>query len=293
MRLTQVQRRTRAGICFLIPWLIGIVFFFIIPMFQSFWYSISEAEITEGGANFIYTGFDQYRRFFIEDSLFIRELANSIGSMLLTVAVIMFFSLFMANILVQEFKGRLLARVIFFLPFIIASGMVIAIIKGDVYSGDMMDTAQSSTLQITVLQNILLSVNLSSNVINTIVTMFNTLFEISWKCGLQILIFMSGLQSISPSVKEAARIEGATGWEYFWKVAFPMITPMIQLCLVYSIIDSFTDYSNTIIKRIYNLNNSFELAASSALAWIYYGVIFLIIGIVFLALRKKIFYYND
>ena len=123
--------------------------------------------------------------------------------------------------------------------------------------------------------------------------MFNTLFEISWKCGLQILIFMSGLQSISPSVKEAAKIEGATGWEYFWKVAFPMITPMIQLCLVYSIIDSFTDYSNSIIRRVYNLNNSFELAASSALAWIYYGVIFIIVGIVFLALRKKIFYYND
>ncbi|MBQ4153036.1 MAG: sugar ABC transporter permease [Oscillospiraceae bacterium] len=293
MRLTQVQRRTRAGICFLIPWLIGIVFFFIIPMCQSFWYSISEAEITDGGANFIYTGFEAYEHFFIEDSLFIRELVNSIGSMLLSVAAIMFFSLFMANILVQKFRGQLLARVIFFLPFIIASGMVISIIKGDVYSGDIMDTAQSSTLQITVLRNILLSINLDNNVINTIVTMFNTLFEITWKCGLQILIFMSGLQSISPSIKEASKIEGATGWEYFWKVAFPMITPMVQLCLVYSIIDSFTDYSNTIIKRIYELNNSFELASSSALAWIYYGIIFIIVGIAFLVMRKKIFYYND
>ena len=293
MRLTQAQRRARAGVAFLIPWLIGIVFFFLIPMGQSFWYSISEAEITEDGANFLYTGFAQYQRFFLEDSLFIRELAGAVGNMLLTVAVIMFFSLFMATALEQEFRGRLLARVVFFLPFIIASGLVLSILKGDVYSADRMDAARSATVEITVLRNILMSVNLSENVINTIVTMFNTLFEISWKCGLQILIFMSGLQSISPSVKEAARIEGATGWEFFWKVAFPMITPMVQLCLVYSIIDSFTDYSNPIIRRIYDLNNAFELAASSALAWIYYGAVFLLVGLVFALLRKKIFYYTD
>lgn len=292
-QLNQTQRRSLAGVAFLIPWLIGIVYFFLIPMVKSFWYSISTAEINEGGAEFLYTGFEQYEYFFLKDSMFIRELANNIGNMLLSVAIIIFFSLFMANILVQKFKGRTLARTIFFLPFIISSGMVLAVIKGDVYSGDIFNTAQSSTVQITILRNILLSVNLSDSVINTIMTLFNSLFEITWKCGLQILIFMSGLQSISPSVKEAAKIEGASGWEYFWKVAFPIITPITQLCLIYSIIDSFTDYSNSIIKRIYNLNNSFELAASSALAWIYYGVIFLIVGIVFLMLRKAIFYYDD
>ena len=117
MRLTQMQRRSRAGVLFLIPWLIGIVFFFFVPICQSFWYSISDAEITEGGAEFIFRGFDQYQRFFIEDSLFVRTLATSIGDMLLTVVMIMFFSLFIANILVQEFRGRLLARTIFFMPF--------------------------------------------------------------------------------------------------------------------------------------------------------------------------------
>jgi ABC-type sugar transport system permease subunit len=213
--------------------------------------------------------------------------------MLLSVSMVMFFSLFMANILVQNFRGQKLARTIFFLPFIVASGMVIAVIKGDVYSGDIMSTVQSSELQITVLRNILLSINLSDSVITTITTMFNSLFQISWKCGLQILIFMSGLQSISPSIKEASKMEGATGWEYFWKVAFPMISPIFQLNLVYSIIDSFTDYSNTIIKRIYNLSNNLDLSGSSALAWIYFGTIFIIIGLVFLLLRKKIFYYND
>ena len=293
MHLTQTQKRSLAGVAFLIPWLIGIVYFFLIPMIKSFWYSISKAEITEGGAKFLYTGFEQYEYFFLKDSMFIRELANTIGNMLLSVAIIIFFSLFMANILVQKFKGRTLARTIFFLPFIISSGMVLAVIKGDVYSGDIFNTAQSSTVQITILRNILLSINLSDSVINTIMTLFNSLFEITWKCGLQILIFMSGLQSISPSVKEAAKIEGASGWEYFWKVAFPIITPITQLCLIYSIIDSFTDFSNSIIKRIYNLNNSFELAASSALAWIYYGIIFVIVGAVFLMLRKVIFYYDD
>lgn len=291
-RMRQSSRRAWAGFCFTIPWVIGIVCFFIIPMIQSFWYSISDTQIQETVVS-TFVGFEQYERFFFNDANFLRSLLEEIGTMLLSVAMVMFFSLFMANILVQEFRGRLLARTIFFLPFIVASGMVIAIIKGDVYSGDILSTAQSSTLQITVLRNILMSINLSDSAINTITGMLNSLFDISWKCGLQILIFMSGLQSISPSIKEAAKIEGATGWEYFWKVAFPMITPIFQLCLVYSIIDSFTDYSNAIISRIYELNNSLELSASSALAWLYFGIIFLIIGIVFLLVRRKIFYYND
>ena len=292
MRLRQSSKRAWVGFCFTIPWVIGIIFFFIIPMIQSFWYSISDTKIQETVVS-TFVGFDQYKRFFFEDSNFLRDLLAEVGTMLLSVAMVMFFSLFMANILVQEFRGRLLARTIFFLPFIVASGMVIAIIKGDVYSGDILSTAQSSTLQITVLRNILLSINLSDTVINTITSMLNSLFDISWKCGLQILIFMSGLQSISPSIKEASKIEGATGWEYFWKVAFPMITPIFQLCLVYSIIDSFTDYSNKIISRIYDQNNSLELSASSALAWLYFGIIFLVIGLVFLLIRRKIFYYND
>ena len=292
MQLSHAKKHSLIGFSFTIPWVIGAVYFFIIPMFESFWYSVTDIEIGET-VKYTYKGFNEYIRFFLEDSLFIRSLFSNIINMLLSVTMVMFFSLFMANILVQNFRGQKLARTIFFLPFIIASGMVIAVIKGDVYSEDIVSTAQSSELQITVLRNILLSINLSDNIVTTITNMFNSLFEISWKCGLQILIFMSGLQSNSPSNKEASKKEGATSWEYFWKVAFPMISPIFQLNLVYSIIDSFTDYSNTIIKRIYNLSNSLDLSGSSALAWIYFGVIFLIIGLVFLLLRRRIFYYNN
>lgn len=292
MRLKQASKRSIVGFSFTIPWVIGVIYFFIIPMIQSFIYSITDIDIQKT-VDYTFKGFGAYQRFFIEDSLFIRTLFNTVFGMLLSVSMVMFFSLFMANILVQKFHGQKLARTIFFLPFIVASGMVIAVIKGDVYSADIINTTQSSQFQITVLRNILHSINLSNGLITTITNMLNSLFEISWKCGLQILIFMSGLQSISPSIKEAAKMEGATGWEYFWKVAFPILTPIFQLNLVYSIIDSFTDYSNVIIKRIYNLSASQELSESTALAWIYFGIIFLIIGLVFLLIRRRIFYYND
>lgn len=292
MRMDQAKRRAWVGFLFTAPWVVGVICFFLIPMAQSFWYSISDADIAET-VTFTYKGFEEYKRFFLEDSLFIRTLFETVGGMLLSVVMVMFFSLFMANVLVQDFKGQKAARTVFFLPFIVASGMVIAVIKGDVYSGDIVSTAQSSQFQITVLRNILLSVNLSAGAVGAITKMLNSLFEISWKCGLQILIFMSGLRSISPSVREAAKMEGATGWEYFWKVALPMISPIVQLNLIYTIIDSFTDYSNVIIKRIYTLSNDIDLSGSTALAWIYFGVIFVIIALAFLLIRKKIFYYND
>ena len=124
-------------------------------------------------------------------------------------------------------------------------------------------------------------------------SIINSLFEIAWKCGIQILIFMSGLAAIPPQVKEAASIEGATGWEFFWKISLPMISPIIQINLIYSIIDSFTDYSNSMIQRIYKLTSELNYSYSSTLSWIYFGIIFIITGIVFLIINKKTFYYVD
>lgn len=155
------------------------------------------------------------------------------------------------------------------------------------------EMAQSSQLQLTIFRNILASANLNADISATLESMLNGMLNVSWKCGLQIVIFMTALRNISASVREAATIEGATGWEYFWKIAFPMISPVFQLNLIYSIIDSFTDYSNDIVAWIDGLASSIELTASTTLACIYYGIIFVIIGVLFLLLRKRVFYYTD
>ena len=99
-----------------------------------------------------------------------------------------------------------------------------------------------------------------------------------------MLIFLAGLQSISPAIYEACRIDGATAWETFWKITFPMISPMILVNAVYTIIDSFTTESNvvmTFISSVYEKPDGDVL--SSAMSWIYFliviGIIALFAGI--------------
>ncbi len=289
MSLNHRTRRSLAGFLFTVPWLIGVLVFFIAPMGLSFLFSIFDVDPVT--FEFTYIGFGQYREFFVGNADFAPLLVESVRNMLLSVVMVMFFSLFIANILVKKFRGALFFQTIFFLPFIVATSLVIHIITGDMAAeGEM---AQSSQLQLTIFRNILASANLNADISATLESMLNGMLNVSWKCGLQIVIFMTALRNISASVREAATIEGATGWEYFWKIAFPMISPVFQLNLIYSIIDSFTDYSNDIVAWIDGLASSIELTASTTLACIYYGIIFVIIGVLFLLLRKRVFYYTD
>ena len=294
MRVKGLKRQTKTslvGFAFILPWLIGAILFFMIPMVLSFVFSINK--VNPETFEFTYIGFEQYKDFFVKDASFLPTLLTSVRDMLLSVVLVMFFSMFIARVLVDHFKGRVFFQTIFFLPFILSSSLVFYKVIGDQYMGDVAGSTQSFMFQLTLLRDILESANLGSDITNTVVSMLDSMLNISMKCGLQIVVFMAGLRNISESVKEAAKIEGATEWEYFWKIAFPLISPVFQLNLIYSIIDSFTDYNNPIVGYIEGYAHSLELTKSTALAILYYTLVFAIIGIVLLLMRKKIFYYVD
>lgn len=286
-------KKSIAGFLFTLPWLLGCINFFIIPFAQSLVFTFNKI-VPNNGVTYEFQGLKNYKYILFSDVLFLQTLASTIGNMFISVLLVIVFSLFIASILNQKFKGRLLARAIFFLPVIIASGVVISIIKGDIFAQTtLQNQAVNSQFQLTVLQNILYTTNINTQTINSLMQILNSLFEIAWKCGIQILIFMAGLQAIPHQIKEAASIEGATSWEFFWKITLPMITPIIQINIIYTIIDNFTDYSNPMIQRIYSLTRSFSFSYSATIAWIYFSIIFIIVGIVFVLLNKKTFYYVD
>ncbi|MBE6903060.1 MAG: sugar ABC transporter permease [Ruminococcaceae bacterium] len=286
-------KNRRAAFLFTVPFLIGFVFFFFIPIFRSIIMSVSKVTL-ENGIQYDFIGFENYQYLFNKDPSFIPNLGNTIIGILSELFLIIIFSFFIANILTQNFKGRLLARAIFFLPVIIASGVIMGYITGDANSQEIMQSATKtgSQFQATVMQNILLNANMSSDIVNIIISTLNNIFEIPWKSGIQILIFMSGLQAISPSIKEAAKVEGATGWEFFWKITFPLLMPVLELNIIYSIIDGFTDLSNPIVKQIFEYSSKLDYSYSSTIAWTYFAIIFVIIVAVYLSIRKKSDIYN-
>lgn len=291
MQIKQQTRNTLSGWLFVTPWCIGTFCFFLIPFALSFVFSIFE--VNPADLSFSYIGFEEYKAFFVEDAEFVPTLFGSVGETVVNVAMIVFLSLFIANILVQNFKGRTFFRAVFFMPFIISTSIALQIIKGDSSLGDVVNNTQSAELQLDLLQTMFASTNMNSEIIDTIMTVLNSILNVSWKCGLQITLFMSGLQNIPTSVKEASQIEGATAWEYFWKVAFPMVSSVFQLALIYSIIDCFVDTANPIVGRINALSQGLHLTTSSAMACLYYGIVFVIVAVVFGIMYKKGFTYSN
>lgn len=123
-------------------------------------------------------------------------------------------------------------------------------------------------------------------------TMTSDILNLVWKCGIQIIIFLSALQGIPTSAKEAAAIEGATSWEFFWKITLPYVSPMILVNLVYTIIDTFTDPTNVVMEQVLTVQDDWKYGFSAAMAWSYFAIVLIAVGIIF-SIMNKIVYYDD
>lgn len=243
-----------------------------------------------------WAGWSNYRYAFLSDPIYIRTWVESLQNMAYEVPIIVIYSLFIAVLLNQKFRGRTLARAIFFLPVIVASGIIMTIFRNDVFASSIrIGNAQAAYIfQSTGLQELLLEAGVHYRIVQYFTEIINRIFDLTWKSGVQILLFLAGLQTIPASLYEASDVEGCTAWEGFWKITFPMISPIILVNVVYSVIDAFTDYSNTIMQMIYNVGYvQLRYAYSATIAWLYFISIFLIIGLVNFILSKKIFYMVD
>ena len=289
------QQQARAGWLFISPFIFGVCMFFIIPMIKSIWYSFTDVQFVLGGTITKWNDFANYIMAFRGDVDFLPMLGTALGDILWQVPVIIIFSMFIALILNQKFVGRIFARAVFFLPVIVTSGIIISIINNDYYAGQVEQGGQTASMfSVGSIQTILMNSGFSDELIELFVTIADNIFNITWKSGVQILLFLAGLQSVPGQLYEAAKVEGATAWETFWKITFPMITPQIIINVTYSVIDSFTDYQNKVMQYVYNLGFfQMRYGYSSAVAWIFFVCILVILGVVNFALNKIAFYQVD
>jgi ABC-type sugar transport system permease subunit len=293
-RLSLTQKRAMMGYLFVLPFIIGLITFLLVPMVKSFMFSISSLKLVEGGYSLIPVGLFNYNSAWNVHGTYRRDLIEALIAMATNVPLIIIFSFFAANLLNQKFRGRSLARAIFFLPVIVTSGIILVVESGDLLQSAMGITQleeQEGAFRAVELARLLLRSRLSPVFIDYIISAVDRIYEVVSASGVQILIFLAGLQSIPPSLFEASNIEGATGWENFWKITFPMVSPLILVNTVYSIIDALTNSSNTVITLIRNIafgNNDF--GQSAAMAWIYFGTILGVIGIVTWLVSKSVFY---
>lgn len=288
-----------AGYIFISPLLIGLLVFFIYPIFRSILFSFHELQVSPNGYVLKYMGADNFRNAFLVDPDFRRVLTEAALQMIANVPMIIIFSFFAAVLINQNFRGKTLARAIFFLPVVLTSGVILALERNDMLLNIATEAFRQETvsgfaagkLQALQLRALLLQSGLNPQFIGYITSAVDNIYNVVTSSGVQILVILAGLQTIPPSLYEAAVVEGCTGWEKFWKITFPMTTPLILVNVVYSIIDSFTKPTNQVMTMI--RAKAFRHAAygySSALSWIYFTVIIIILAITTFIISRRVVY---
>ena len=295
-------KKARAGWIFVLPFVIGFVILYIPMLIKSIEFSFSEIHVLRnGGYELEFIGFKNYSDALFSDANFIRTLTESLQQLVFDVPVIVIFGLFMAIMLNQKMIGRAVFRAILFIPVILTTGLIDQIDQGNAAMNYMstggVDGAAEAEGMISVqdITNLLGNLTVGSELVTFVVGLVNNIFEIVNRSGVQMLIFLSGLQSISPAIYESCKMDGATGWETFWKITFPMISPMILVNTVYTVIDSFTSESNTVmqyITKVYNYETQSlrPRELSSAMSWLYFLIVLVMIGLVALILSAFVFY---
>ena len=273
------QRRARTGYLFILPFIIGFVLFMVKPMIQSLVMSFNNVKLIPGqGFQLTWMGLDNYHNALAVDPYYNQYMVTEISRMAINTIATLVLSFVVAVILNQDFKGRTLARAIFFLPVILSSGVLPGIEKQNEFYNMMAGLAESvegaSGLDISAsLQSILSVSGVASGVFDVIFQMIDAIYDIVMASGIQIIVFLTGLQAISPSLYEAADVEGCSAWESFWKITFPMVSPLLLVNCIYTIVDFFMKNDNRVMERISTVMYSdFNFGVSSAMSWIYFGV---------------------
>lgn len=296
-------QKSRMGWLFIAPFLIGFILIYLPMIIESLQFSFSELKIqTGGGYKLNNVGFGNYSYALLEDPDFVTTLGGSLMDLLFNVPAIVIFSLFMAVLLNQKMRGRAIFRAIFFIPVIVSTGIIESIDLQNELSQNMEQISNSensmeggssgveilSAMDVTRLFS---GMQIGGGVVTYVVTLVNDVYNIVNKSGVQMLIFLAGLQSISPAIYESCYIDGASSWETFWKITFPMISPMILVNAVYTVIDSFTSQSNTIMKYISNVyGGEGGMVRATAMSWIYFLIVVLALAAVAGILSAYVFY---
>ena len=293
--LSYEKRKGLYGYGFIGLWALGTIYFFIAPLIMSLIYSFNETSVEVGGMKMKWIGMKNYVNAFRKDQDYTLALVDMLKNTALRTPLIIIFSIFIALVLNQKFKGRIFARAVFFLPVIIATGPVMDIINGNMSTGGYSGgSEQFSTMfeanLVDQLLNFLGIYNISDKLSNIINSLTTDIFNLVWNSGIQILLILAALQGISPASKEAAQMEGATSWEFFWKITLPTISPMILASVVYTVVDSFVDPGNKVMTIVLNKSTNWQHGYSAAMAWAYFAIIGVCLGIIVAILNKVIYY---
>ncbi|SEP93139.1 ABC-type sugar transport system, permease component [Butyrivibrio sp. TB] len=290
------KRKAIAGYLFISPFIIGFLAFMVKPLLQSLHMSFSEVSLGSGNFTLTFNKLENLKYAFRVDPEYTRLLVEELGRMVVYSLAIIVFSFFVALILNQKFKGRALVRAIFFLPVILSSGVILGLETNNQLMATLAAQIEDTTSGVSItaaLEEILRTSGVGVRAFEKVFEVIDNIYDVAIASGIQIIIFLSGLQTISSSMYEAADIEGCTKWESLWKITFPMISSMFLVNWIYTVVDFCMRSDNEVIKKIQAVMiDQMQYGRASAMSWVYFIVVLAFIGISSFLISKEVYYYD-
>jgi ABC-type sugar transport system permease subunit len=282
--MTLTTKHKMEGLIFVSPFIIGILLFFAYPIFLSLRLSVGHLDNIIGlKISTAKPFFENYLRAFVLDTEFMPLFLQIVRDTMVNFPLTIVLSLVIAILINRNIKGKGLFRVIFFIPFLLGTGELMRQLLNQGVDMKVLSITDGRIIPYNIINYF------GYTVVNAVQTILGLIVRVLWGCGVQILLFLTALQSISPTLYEAAKIDGATEWEVFWKVTVPMVSPILLLNIIYTIVDSFTNVTNPMLDYI----NTFgfrraEFPYAAAMGWIYFTFVGLLVAIVFAGMKGYI-----
>ena len=290
------KRKAISGYLFISPFIIGFLVFMVKPLINSLYMSFCEIDLDAGSFTMNRAGLVNYITAYTVDSDFVRLLTEEMSRMILYSIAIMVFRFFVALILNQHFKGRALVRAVFFLPVILSSGVMLDLDSNNALMQSIQASVETTASNISIagtLEGILRTAGVGVRAFEFVFEIIDSIYDVAIASGIQIIIFLSGLQTISASMYEAADIEGCTKWESLWKITFPMISSMFLVNWIYTIIDFCMRTDNAVIEKIQKImTQSLDYGLASAMSWTYFIVVMIFTAVTSFLISKGVYYYD-
>jgi len=281
--------KARYGLGFISPWIVGMVLFFIVPIFQSIYFCFASIGIDVDGVTTEFVGIKNFYQILVTDANYMDNLLEAFSSLFISMPFILVVSIILALLLNGEYKGRIFFRGLYFLPVIMASGIVLDLF---LRAGDT--SATEATVSTTVsfgmidFEQVLKGLNLPTAIETYLTKALSNIFLLVWQSGIQTILIIAGLQSIPDLLYEVAKVEGCTKWQEFWYITLPMLMRTMILVIIFTIIELISSNTNLIMTAGYNQFNTLEYGVGSAMLWFYFVIVGVFIALLF-AIYNKVF----
>ena len=278
------KRNSRNGFLFTVPWLIGVALFFLKPMFQSIAFAFSDVKVTTSGFGLDFLGFGNFKYALYESPEYLNNLLDSLSEFAYQIPIILILSFIIAVVLNGKFRGRTVFRSLYFIPVILANSVVMTFLGGSETIEELGAVTQSTYLDGLIdFEKLFLQMGIPTEATGIIFGYIDEIFDLVWQSGVQIVLFISGLQSIPEQLYEVSKVEGASKWEEFWYITVPMLGNSIVLVVIYTVIEFCVSTENKVVSQAYTMLLGQQIyGKSSAMLWLFFVIVAAIMAAIYM-----------